>query len=183
MAYRLNWQAEVIYDYFAKYSPQDIVEYAEEAVQYFSKVAPKTIGLTKKEEERIMGEELKKFYQQPSKFKRKNNPWYPSAIVQRCDEGRVVAHPVAAFFPIMSQKGFIKKYKDVKGKKVGDILCKKIKSNTKGIWQMQFQWWPLTDKPMDMGFFMIRIPNTPYEIQAFYPTKQYTEKQLNDLLK
>lgn len=172
--------AQQIYDFFAQYSPNDVVEYAAEAVKYFGKIAPNSVTLSVKEEEQVMGKALKEFNEKPRKYQWSHLPFTPSIVVQRCDEGRVVAHPIPDFFPIMSQKGFIKKYKDVKGRKIGVILCQE--TNEKGAWALQHQWWPLTDEPLDMGFFMIRIPGTPYEIQSFYPTQKYSEAQLKKLI-
>ncbi len=82
----------------------------------------------------------------------------------------------------MRQVGFIKKYVNVRGKSLGDVLCNRLTARKQGAWAMQYQWWPNTDNPMNMGLLMMPIPNTPYEIQVFYPTRLYTEKQLNAFL-
>ncbi len=51
-----------------------------------------------------------------------------------------------------------------------------------GTWIIQYQWWPDTDKAMKMGFLMLPIPNTPYEVESFYPTRNFTEDQLNEFM-
>lgn len=175
-----TYTAEDVYGFFAQYSPQEVVDFAHLAVKHFSNVAISSQNLSQDKEEEKFSAALDSFNQQPHVFKWENYPLVPAIVPQRCDEFRVVAHPVKQFLKVMNKKGFLQKYKDVKGKKVIDILCKRIESEKQGAWSMQFQWWPQTDKPLTMGFFLLPIPNTPYQIQTFYPTNQYLESELNE---
>ncbi len=180
---KTKYTAREVYEFFEQYSPQYAVDYARKAVKHYSKITQKAISVSKKEEEEIFGKALLEFHEPPSEWPVSRFPLMFFAIPQRCDQARVTAHYVPTFFSPMSKIGFLKKYRDVKGKKVIGILCKKIRNSKNGVWTMQYQWWPQTDKPMYMGVFLLKIPNTPYEIQMFYPTKKYTEEQLNDKYK
>ena len=180
---KAKYTAQQVYDFFEQYSPQDVVDHARKAVEHFSKMSQKAATMTKNEEEEMFDKSLKEFHKIPLKFKWEKYPLIPFIVPQRCDEGRVVAHPITVFFKMMNEKGFINKYRDVKGKKIGLSLCEKVKNSELAAWGMQYQWWPQTDKPLNMGALMIAIPNSPYQVQAFYPTQKYSEEQLNALLK
>ncbi len=175
--------SQEVYNFFAQYTPEDIVEYAHQAIKHFSPVAKIAMASPKVREEELFDKALEEFNNLPLKFKWDMYPFIPAIVPHRCDQARVLAHPVKQFFGMMSQNGFLNKYKDVKGKKVFTFLCKKTENRPEGSWSTQFQWWPETDKPLNMGFFMINIPNTPYQIHTFYPTNRYSEKELNQNLK
>lgn len=176
---RPKYTAKQVYEYFAGYSPQDVVSRAKEAVKFYQKIAEKAEGLPKEQEEKLFKDALIEFHHKTTERPISEFPLTFIYVPQRCDQGRVVAHYIPDFFKFARIEGFIKKYKDIKGKKVGVILCQDVRENPNGVWSKQYQWWPETDKPLEMGFFMIAIPNTPYELQGFYPSQKYSEEQLN----
>ena len=174
-----KYSAREVYDFFAGYSPQAVVDRAKMAVKFYEKIAEKAEGLSKEQEEKLFKDALMEFHHKTTNRPISEFPLTFIYIPQRCDQGRVVAHYIPGFFQFARNEGFIKKYKDINGKKVGVILCQDVRDNPNGVWSKQYQWWPETDKPLEMGFFMIPIPDTPYELQGFYPSQKYTEEQLN----
>lgn len=184
-----KYTAAEVYTFFDQYHPNDVVRYTYKAVEMIAKVAEKASKLSKAEEEELMAQQLKKFWELSTNFKySEKGALYPFPVVARCDKGRVTAHPIKVFFPVMSQDGFISRYKDIKEKKVALLLCKKSKAFTPGVWETQYQWWPQTDRPLWMGMLMVQIPNSPYHIHSFYPTKKYgvsdnNPQKLNALLR
>ena len=180
---KAKYTEKQIYEFFEQYSPRDVVEYVQAAVDHFAKIAHVAKNLPKEEEEKMFLEALDSFNQKRLKFRWENFPFLPYVVPQRCDEGRVLAHPNPDFFPMMSKKGFLKRYKDMDGRKVGTELCERIRVTPEGAWTIQYQWWPDTDKPLKMGLLFIQVPNTPYQIHSFFPTKTYTEGELNQTLR
>lgn len=170
-----------ILDFFSQYSPQDIVKYAKLAVELVKASASSVTNQPLHEEQKFFIEKLSLFYASPSIFPYSDTPKHPFLVIARCDESRVLVHPVQSFFPTIGKKGFLRKYKDVRGKKTIYQLCHQIGNQQNGVWETQYQWWPDTNKPLPMGVLMLKIPKTPYHVQAFYPTQQYTAKQLNNL--
>jgi hypothetical protein len=178
-----KYTAQEIYDFFDQYTPQDVMEYANEAVMHFSKIATQATHLSKNNEEKLFGNALIEFHRLPLKFKWESYPFLPFVVPQRCDEGRILAHPNPDFFKVMNEVGFLKKYRDVNGVKVGIELCEKIMTSPNGVWSIQYQFWPDTDKPLLMGLLFMQIPNSPYQIHTFYPTTKFSIDELNKLFK
>lgn len=171
-----------VYAFFAKYTPEEVVKNAKAAGKFFTPIAEKAALLSPKEETKLFMKGLDQWHALPSNYPQTGYPLMFFTIPQRCDLAKTVAHYVPEFLVAMGKNGFLKKYRDIKGRKIAFELCQKIKTNKKGAWLLQYQWWPETSKPLYMGFFMIQIPGTPYQIQAFYPTKDYTTAQLNKRL-
>lgn len=172
-----------ILDFFEKYSPQDVVDYARIAAGVISEIGQEASSLPKEKEEQLIGAYLNKFQSKKLKFVYSEKFFHPITNVIRCDEWRVVAHPIKPFFNAMRSNGFLRKYKDVRGKKTALELCEKVKRLPKGAWSIQYQWWPLTDKPVWMGLLFVQVPNSPYQLISFYPTRKYTKEQLQQAIK
>jgi|GEM_PF-4558043 len=177
-----TYSPDQVYRFFAQYRPEDIVQFAQKAANFFTPIAQQANGLSKVEEEKLFRDGLDRFHKLPGKFQWSNSTFYPYIIPQRCDQNRVVAHPIKKFFKVMSTPGFLKKYKDTEGRHIGMEICRKLHSNPQGVWILQKQWWPQTSKPMNMGLFLISIPGTAYQVQSYYPSRSYTEEELNQFI-
>jgi len=173
-----KYKGQEIYDYFAQFTAEDVVEYAQEAVKYYTPVAQTAYKLPKAEEEKRFNKTMYDFNKRPSKWSVGQFPFIPSITPQRCDEGRALAHLIPEFMKVMNKKGFIKKFRDVTGRKVAWELCEKLRSKPQGVWVFEKQWWPQTDRPLWIGFFLIQIPGTPYQLEAFYPSLKYFPKDI-----
>lgn len=170
-----KYSATEIYTFFSQYTPRQVMEYTDLGAQHFAQQLQRFANLSKSQEEKAAEEVLRQFHQLQTTFKVGKEPLHPFIVLLRCDEFRIVAHPIPEFFAVMSQKGFIKLYKDVKGKKIGVDLCEKVLQKPQGVWGFQNQWWPQTDLPLSMGVFTMSVPNSNYQVQSYYPTNTYSE--------
>ncbi|MCG8334601.1 MAG: hypothetical protein MJE63_08795 [Proteobacteria bacterium] len=177
-----KYTANEIYTYFQSFSPNDIVDFTKSAANLFAVRGSELSNLSKSDEETLAGQLLKEFQMNAKEFDSINTVFHPYVVLLRCDQSRIVAHPIKEFFVVMSQPGFIKIYKDVNGKKIGVDLCEKLARSKSGVWGFQKQWWPLTDKPLTMGVYTMNIPGTVYQLQSYYPTIKYNEIELNETL-
>lgn len=168
-----KYTGQDIYDYFAQYTAEEIVAYAQEAVKHYTPVAQAAHKLPLNEEQQQFDKALREFTKKPSKWSSSQFPLLLFITPQRCDEGRAVAHIIPGFLEVMGQKNFAKRFRDVTGRLVVWELCEKIRSTPEGVWVFEKQWWPETDRPIWIGFFLIQIPDTPYQLEAFYPTLKY----------
>ncbi len=177
-----KYKANEVYTFFNSFLPSDIVDYTKSAATLFATHGSELSKLSKSEEEALAGQLLKKFQMNTKGFDSINTIFHPYVVLLRCDQARIVAHPIKEFFAAMSQPGFVKIYKDVNGKKIGVDLCEKLARNKAGVWGYQKQWWPLTDKPLTMGVYTMNVPGSVYQVQSYYPTSRYNEVELNETL-
>lgn len=160
----IKYVAEDIYKAYEKYTPQDMVKYVKKGIAHFLKVGKK--------------QALSDFdVTYPSKWN--NFPKGYQFMVISCKEGRAVSHTLSDYFPVFKQPGFAKQFKDINGKKTYINLCEGVKKHKSGFWILQKQYWPETKGPLTMGAFLVPIPGTSYYGHIFYPTRKYTEDQLN----
>jgi len=161
----VNVTSAELYAAFAKKGPRSVIAHARKAADYIQK-----------------GGDLGVFNIEKSEEWWPNYPFFSTIIVMRCDEERDVTHPIDALREGLTQRNVVRKFRDVDGQATFHILCNKIPGYPKGLWLFQRHYWPETKDPVHMAVLLLPVEDTPYQIQAFYLTEEYTAEELNQML-
>ena len=158
---------EEMYRRWAKHRPEEVIAQGRKAVQYIQN----------------NGESVFSEFNEPSKEEWwSDRPYFTPVMVMRCDEMRNVTHPVAQFYKILTQKGTVSKFVDVRGEHTFLELCQKLIRKSEPVWVKQYHYWPGTKEPVWMAVLGMPVPGTFYQIHLFYLTPEPDLERLNQLL-
>ena len=154
---------EQCYQHFEKYSPKGVVAQVRAVVQDLSQNREKALPTYNSINDKSWPEV----------------PLSPIITVLRCDEMRAVAFPIKEMQANAMEKHFFKKFVDANGQYTFAKACSKLKGQTQAVWVLQSHYWIQCEGVLRMGVLFMKVPNTPWVVQASLPNDKYSLEQLN----
>jgi len=155
------------YQAFSKYSPKDVVAFAQKARDHILKDGKAALADFNK-----IG---------PYTFE--SFPYSPPMTVLRCDEMRGETFFLEQMYKEVTSPDYLKKFVDAKGEHTFVKLCSKVRGGSNAAWVMQEHFWIGCDGPLTMGVLLLRVPGTPYFLQSSLTTDKYKLEDFEAALK